>query len=214
MERRQVESVVSAERGQLVTAVICMSVTGSFPTVFIFPRVRVKDELMNGSLPGSHHEYYKTDWIQMDTFTTWFKHLSGRLELQKNNPVQLILDGHSTHTMNLELIDLARENGVVLLCLPPHCSHRMQPLDASFMKQLSTYNDQELEKWLRNNPGRILTTFPITGLFDHAYVEAATSHTAANGFRKTYIFPTTRDIFLPHEVVAADPTDMPVDDPE
>ena len=60
----------------------------------------------------------------------------------KNNPVLLILDGHSTHNKNLELIDLARENGFVLLCLPLHCSHRMQPLDVSFMKQLSTYYDQ------------------------------------------------------------------------
>ena len=126
----------------------------------------------------------------------------------------LILDGHSTHTKNLELIDLGRGNGVVLLCLPPHCSHIMQPLDVRFMKPLSTYYDQELEKWLRNNPGRIVTTFQITELFGHAYVKAATSQTAAMGFRKTGIFPTNRDIFLPHQFATADPTDMTVDDPE
>ena len=80
------------------------------------------------------------------------------------------------------------------------------------MIPLSTYYDQELEKWLINNPGRIVTTFQITELFGHAYVKAATSQT--NGFRKTGIFPTNRDIFLPHEFAAADPTDMPVDDPE
>ena len=45
-------------------------------------------------------------------------------------------------------------------------------------------------------------------------MKAATSITAANGFRKTGIFPTNRDIFLSHEFAAADPTDMPVDDPE
>ena len=45
-------------------------------------------------------------------------------------------------------------------------------------------------------------------------MKAATSQTAANGFRKTRIFSTNRDIFLPHEFAAADPTDMPVDDPE
>ena len=126
----------------------------------------------------------------------------------------LILDGHSTHTKILEIIDLAREHSVVLLCLPPHCSHRMQPLDVSFMKPLSTYYDQEPEKWLRNNPGRIVTTFQITELFGYAYVKAATSQIAANGFRKTGIFPTNRDIFLSHEFAAADPTHMPVDDPE
>ena len=92
------------------------------------------------------------------------------------------------------------------MCLPPP--------DVSFMKPLSTYYDQELEKWLRNNPGRIVTTFQITELFGYTYVKAATSQTVANGFRKTGIFPTYRDIFLPHEFAADDPTDMPVDDPE
>ena len=113
----------------------------------------------------------------------------------KNNPVLFILDGHPL-TQNLELRDLARENGIVLRCLPPHCSHRMQPLDVSFMKPLSTYYDQELEKWLRNNPGRIVTTFQITELFGHAYVKAATSQTAANGFRKTGTFPTNIYIYI------------------
>ena len=80
----------------------------------------------------------------------------------KKQPCAVILDGHSTHTKNLELIDLARENGVVMLCLPPHCSHRMQPLDVRFMKLLSTCYDQEIEKWLGNNPGRTVTTFQIT----------------------------------------------------
>ena len=75
MGRRQIGSLVSAERGQLVTAVICMSVTGSFiPPLFIFPRVRMKDELINGSPPGSLYECHKTGWMQMDIFTTWFKH--------------------------------------------------------------------------------------------------------------------------------------------
>ena len=53
-------------------------------------------------------------------------------------------------------------------------------------------------------------------------MKAATSQTAANGFSKTGIFPTNTHtyiyiyiyILLPHEFAAADPTDMPVDDPE
>ena len=80
MGRQQVGSLVSAERGQLVTAVICMSVAGSFiPPLFIFPRFRLKDELMNGSLPGSLYEFHKT-WIYLQPGLST---LSGRLELQK-----------------------------------------------------------------------------------------------------------------------------------
>ena len=84
--------------------------------------------------------------MQLEIFVEWFEHFLKSTGATKKNPVLLILDGHSTHTMNMEVIDLARANGVVLLCLPPHCSHKMQPLDVSFMKPLSIYYDQELEK--------------------------------------------------------------------
>ena len=43
--KKQVGSLSSAERGQLVTVAICMNVAGFFlPPLFIFPRKRMKDE--------------------------------------------------------------------------------------------------------------------------------------------------------------------------
>eukprot|EP00057_Strongylocentrotus_purpuratus_P025734 XP_011680208.1 PREDICTED: uncharacterized protein LOC105445838 [Strongylocentrotus purpuratus] len=167
---------------------------------------------MNGAPPGSIYECHKSGWMQMDIFTIWFKHFIRSSGASKDNPVLLILDRHATHVRNLDVIDLARHSGVVMLCLPPHCSHRMQPLDVSFMKPLSTYYDQELEKWLRNNPGRVVTTFQVAELFGNAYMRAATTQVAASGFRKTGIYPTNRDVFLPHEFLAADVTDVPMDD--
>lgn len=214
-ERRQVGKLTSSERGQTVTTEICLSVTGNFiPPLFILPRVRMKMELMNGAPPGSIYACHKSGWMQMDIFTTWFKHFIRSSGASKDNPVLLILDGHATHAKNLDVIDTARENGVVMLCLPPHCSHRMQPLDVNFMKPISTYYDQELEKWLRNNQGRVVTTFQVAELFGHAYMKAATAQIAASGFHKTGIHPTKRDIFLPHEFEAAEATDRPIKEGE
>ena len=42
------------------------------------------------------------------------------------------------------------------------------------MKPLSTYYDQELEKWLRNRPGRVVITFQVAESFEIAYNKAAT----------------------------------------
>ena len=108
----------------------------------------------------------------------------------------------------MEVIDLARANGVVLLCLPPHCSHKMQPLDVSFMKPLSIYYDQELEKWLRNHSGRVVTTFQVAKLFGIAHTKAATAQTAINGFKKTGLFLINRDIFEPHDFAPCQPTNI------
>ena len=42
--------------------------------------------------------------------------------------VLLIMDNHDSH-ISVEVINFAKDNGVVLLTFPPQCSHRMQPLD-------------------------------------------------------------------------------------
>ena len=118
------------------------------------------------------------------------------------------MDGHSTHTINMKVIDLARANEVVLLCLPPHCSHKMPPLDVSFMKPLPIYCDQELEKWLRNHPGRVVTTFQVAELFGIAYSKAATAQTAINGFKQTGLFPTNKDTFKPPDFAPCQPTNI------
>lgn len=150
--RRQVGCITSAERGKLCTAVICMNASENFiPPLVIFPRLRMKLELMNGMPPDSSYSCHPSGWMQMEIFVEWFNHFLKHSAASVNNPCLLILDGHSTHTNNLEVTDLARNHGVTLLCLPPHCSHKLQPLDVAFMKPLSTYYDQECENGWKNN---------------------------------------------------------------
>ena len=40
---------------------------------------------------------------------------------------------------NYDVIRLARDNHVTIVILPPYCSHRMQPLDVSYMESLNAY---------------------------------------------------------------------------
>lgn len=63
--------------------------------------------------------------MQTDIFYRWLQKFIQFTHASKNNLVLLLLDGHATHTKNINLIDLARENGVVMLCFPPHCAHRL-----------------------------------------------------------------------------------------
>jgi len=47
------------------------------------------------------------------------------------------MDGHSSHYQP-EIIQLARENDVVILCFPPYTSADSQPLDVGFFRPLKT----------------------------------------------------------------------------
>jgi len=71
--KRQISSVQSAERGSLVTVVKCMSPTGHFiPPLLVFPRKNMKQEMMNGTPPGSIDACHFAGWIQSDIFTQLF----------------------------------------------------------------------------------------------------------------------------------------------
>ena len=210
--KKRVGALTSAERGTLVTVEIAANAAGNFiPPFLIFPRVRMKLELMEGTPPGSIYACHSSGWMQTEIFTIWFRHFLAYAKPTEENPVLLILDGHSTHTKNIEVIDLARDNHVEILCLPPHTTHRLQPLDVSFMKPLSTYFDQEVNKWLKNNPGRVVTQFQLGGLFGKAYIRSANMETAVNGFKATGICPYNSEVFPDHEFAPSDVTDIPLD---
>lgn len=211
--KRQVGVLTSAERGETVTVEICCSASGSyFPPCLIFPRKRKRPEFEIGLPPGSMVETSDSGWVTGDIFFRWFKKFVQFCGASKDNAVLLIFDGHASHTKNLDLINYARENGVILLCLPPHCSHKLQPLDVGFMKPLSNYYENEVRVWLRSNPGKVVTLWQLSTLFGAAYVNAATMKNAISAFKKTGIWPPNENVFDESDFLPASTTDIPLDD--
>ena len=121
----------------------------------------------------------------------------------------LILDGHKSHTHNIAALNRASECGIIMLSLPPHTSHKMQPLDITFFKPLKTYYHQSIEQWMRAHPGRGVTMFQLSKLFGFAYGKAATVNIAVKGFRKSGIFPCNPLVFNDSDFCPAEVTDRP-----
>ena len=48
-----------------------------------------------------------------------------------------------------------------------------------------------------------MTIFQLASLFENAYVRSATAQNAANGFRKTGVYPLDRNVFQDHEFAPA-----------
>ena len=61
-------------------------------------------------------------------FTSWFKRDFIAHCAKIVGSKVLFLDGHNLH-ITLEIINLALENKIELICLPPHTSSFLQPLD-------------------------------------------------------------------------------------
>lgn len=194
--KKQVGYMTSAERGELVTAEICCSAAGQYMSpLLIFPRKKPNPEFEEGKPEGAWAEYHPSGWMQAEIFTRWMDKFIAFTRASEENPVLLFLDGHSTHTKNLDVLQKAVDNGVVMVSLPPHTSHRMQPLDLSFMKPLSSYMTGEINKALRGLGGKALSIKKIFPIFGKAFAKAATMESAQNGFRKAGLWPFNPDIF-------------------
>ena len=92
-----------------MTVEICTSAAGGFvPSMFIFPRKRMKDEVMENASPSAIASHHEAGWMQSDLFVKLFEHFMRHANPTNERPVLLNLDGHKTHTNNLPFIELAR----------------------------------------------------------------------------------------------------------
>ena len=209
--KKQVGVSTSQERGELVTLCCAVNASGShIPPFFIFPRVRMKDCFLNGAPPGSHGIAASSGYMNSDIFVTeYLPFFIKNTRCTKDKPVLLILDNHISHC-SLEAVELCRSSGVVLLTLPPHCSHRLQPLDRSVYRPLKTYFNSAVDDWTRTNPGRSVSIYEMASLGGTAFTKAMSTSNILSGFSSTGIYPTDRNIFEEHEFLPSSVTDRPL----
>ena len=172
---RSVLQVTNSERGQNVTVMACCNAVGNFiPPMGIFKGQRCKPEFADGAPPGTLVQMSESGYISAELFLSWCKHF------QKYRPAGkciLIVDGHASHVKSLEVLDYAKDNEITLICLPPHTTHYLQPLDRSFFKPLKVYYDQACRSFISNHPGRSIKKLQFSTLLSQAWGKAATIET-------------------------------------
>ncbi|RXN28337.1 endochitinase A1-like protein [Labeo rohita] len=115
--------------------------------------------------------------------------------------------------MSIDGLNYAKENGIIMLSFPPHCSHRLQPLDRSVYGPLKRHINSTCDAWMRNNPGKTMSIYDIPGIVAIAYPLAATPLNIQAGFRVAGIQPYNRNVFLETEFAPSYVTDRPIPDP-
>jgi hypothetical protein len=134
--KRTVCKVTSGEKGQTVTAGCCMSAFGLYvPPALIFSRKRMAADLFSNSPTGALALVTESGFMNSELFPEWLQHFARHSRPTKDDPVLLILDNHVSHC-TLAAVVFCRENHITLLSLPPHSSHKLQPLDVGFFGPL------------------------------------------------------------------------------
>ncbi|XP_065315310.1 uncharacterized protein LOC135924190 [Gordionus sp. m RMFG-2023] len=137
--QKQVGSITSAERGTLITLALAVNAIGhTIPPMFPFPRKKYYDYFVRDGPSGSIGVSNGSGWMQEEDFIIFLKHFSKHTRCTPKSKVLLILDNHISHH-SYSAVKFCIDTGIILLSLPPHCTHKLQPLDRSVFGPLKKY---------------------------------------------------------------------------
>ena len=116
-----------------------------------------------GGPVGTFYGVSESGCMDSINFLSWFHNqfMSAVRPLTESRPVVLKFDGHYSH-VSLELIKLARDNNIHLLCLPHNNTHIMQPLDVGLFAVLKKHWRKILKEYQLQTKGgkECKETFP------------------------------------------------------
>jgi hypothetical protein len=178
-----------------VTAIEATNSTGwALPSYIIFKakknvRLGWFDDLPSDWRINISDNGWTTDQIGLEWLKTHFiPYINGRT---KGKYRMLILDGHGSH-LTAEFDRTCTENNIIPICMPPHSSHLLQPLDVGCFAVLKRHYGQLVEQRMRHGFNHIdkidfLTAFP------QARTVAYKAQTIRNSFAATGLVPFNPD---------------------
>jgi len=210
---KQVGRMTSAERGTLVTMCCAVNATGTaLPPFFVFPRVYFRDIMLQGAPAGSTGTAHPSGWMTVDTFLVFMKHFAACVRCSPASQVLMLLDNHGSH-ISLPTIEFAKQNGIIMLSFPPHCSHKLQPLDRSVYGPFKKHYNVACDNWMVNHPGKPMTIYEVGQCVVQAFPIAFSANNIQAGFRVSAISPFNNQVFTDDEFMTSYVTDRPECEP-
>lgn len=163
---------------------MCCNANGDYLPLYVIYKATLLRESWTKNGPSQcRYNCSESGWMESVHFVEWFDKIFIEYVKELDGPKLLVFDGHTSH-ISIELIELARENDVHLLCLPAHSSHVLQPLDVSVYKPLKTKWKQLLDEfYLSGNSIVSKELFP--SLLEQVREKALTRTNAVSGFEAT-----------------------------
>jgi hypothetical protein len=127
-------------------------------------------------------------WTTNELGFEWLQHFERHTKHRtKGSHRLLIIDGHESHD-SLQFQDFCKANNIVTLCMPPHSSHLLQPLDVGCFAPLKRAYGKQIEDLIRNCINHI-TKVEFLPAFRAAFEASFTESNIRGGFRGAGLVP-------------------------
>ena len=108
-------------------------------------------------------------------------------------PILLIYDGHGSHD-TLDVITISREHNVLLFCLPPHTTHKLQPLDVGVFGPFQRAWADRCDE-LVDDTGEDMPREDVVKHYMDVRQQTFKKSTIISAFRKSGCWPINPNIF-------------------
>lgn len=134
-------------------------------------------------------------WTTNKLGVEWLKHFDAHTKARTIGARRLlILDGHESH-QSLEFQELCKESDIYTLCMPPHSSHLLQPLDVGCFSPLKRAYSREVESLIRDHINHI-TKLEFLPAVKAAYDRSFTPANIRSAFQGAGLIPYQPDVVL------------------
>ena len=194
---------ITSPRSTTTTVIGCVNAVGnSLPPFFVFKGKRFNPNLMKGASPGSNYAMSESGWSNGQIFKDYLEnHFLPNVRSRTDNsqPILILFDGHASHCSST-LIEWAQTHNLILFVLPAHTSHLLQPLDVSIFGPFKNFYYSECTSFMRDNIGRNITKYDMCAITCRAYLRAMTPMNIIAGFKKTGIYPLSKESVPPEKL--------------
>jgi hypothetical protein len=144
--KKGVRSVYRIEDGNRnhISVIACVSAGGfTLDPYFLLKGVRLRkkfdDNIKTAGFLDSKAFMTKKAYIDDDAFLNWCQYFISQLKRLNIIGALLVLDGHNSHRLNLPALKYLNEHNVIVITLPSHSTHILQPLDVGLFKPLRQF---------------------------------------------------------------------------
>ena len=194
---------------------MCASADGTVLPPFTIYQGSHPTDASSSAPPGWVFKSTKCGWINTNLFQEWFEEVF-LATCMKDRPVMLVMDNHISH-LSTGTINLAIKHDVTILCLPPHSSHVLQPLDKGYFNLLKkTMGEMAIS--LGYGGIKTVPCRSFAKLLQFAMAKIA-SESVRSAFRATGLYPFKRialendietvDVIPSSAISTTDETDLP-----
>jgi hypothetical protein len=150
-------------------------------------------------------------WTTNELGLRWLQHFDQHTkDRTKGTHRLLILDGHESHE-SLDFKLYCENHQIITICMPPHSSHLLQPLDVGCFSPLKKAYGDQIQHLMRTYIHHI-TKLEFLPTFNKAFNQAITPSNIQGGFRGAGLLPLDPEAVLSKlDIRLKTPTPPPIE---